>query len=310
MDSLRQLLGIEVKPPGNVFGRVSYFTSVMVACVLLAAGLLVYRHARANDEMRVRGDWQDTLPMVAMAYGSLLLLAVAVIEVRVNHVRAGSLVMRTNTLDELIDHLTQCQEREREQLSVRLHDDLGGLVAALKLELEALDWTRVQDPAARSRTSRLIEHLFAEVRGLSAVLYPRMIGMVGLKGALDELVGRLRSGKLVVDLDAPAEIDDLDAARGLCVLRIVQECLVNANRHAKAGRAHVAIRFENRTLRGIVDDDGKGWEKDAEGMGLTLMRERVRKLGGRLALETSPQGGARVRFEVPMQENDGSPACG
>ena len=309
MDALQQLLGLEARKSENVIGRVGYFVSVGLACVLLAAGLLVYRHARSQDEMRVRGNWQETLPMVAMAYGSLLLLAVAVIEVRVKHVRAGSLVMRTHTLDELIAHLTQCQEQEREQLSVRLHDDVGGLLAALKLELEAAVWAGPEKVVARERVDRLIGRLFAEVRGLSALLYPRMIGMVGLRGALDELAGRLRSGKLGVELEIEDGLDALEPERGLCVLRVIQEAIVNANRHADAGRIRVSLWFEGCILKGTVDDDGKGWEQDAEGMGLTLMRERLRKLGGRLALETSPQNGARVRFELPLEELGASPCA-
>lgn len=309
MDALRQILGMELQPPGNAIGRVSYFASVLVASLLLVAGLLIYGHALFTDGLREGGSWREALPLVAMAYGSLLLLAVAIVEVRVKHVQAGSLVMRTQTLDELIDHLTQRQEQEREQLSVRLHDDLGGLLAALKLELEAADWTRLHNAEARARTQGLIDRLFSEVRGLSALLYPRMIGMVGLKGALDELAGRLQTGKLAVALEAPTEIDELDGVRSLCVLRVVQEGLVNANRHAQARHAWVALGFDGPALRGTIDDDGKGWESDAEGMGLTLMRERIRKLGGQLNLGASPRGGARISFHLPRSEAEGGGSC-
>jgi signal transduction histidine kinase len=303
MTTLRQILRCDTYSRRHVLGRVGYFVSVALAGVFLLVGLCVYRYTQVHPERLMHGGWQDVLPTVAMAYGTLLLLAVAIIEIRVRHVRADSLVLRARTLDDLVAHLTECQEAERESLSVKLHDDLGGTLTALKLEIEAIERKDGNNAEDWRRVNRLTEDLFERVRGLSALLYPRMIGKVGLNGALEELASRFRSDRLDIVLSvssAPSAPSAPTPDQGLCVLRVVQEAIVNASRHAEARRVWVSLEYENGRLIGAVDDDGMGWHGDGAGMGLTLMRERVRKLGGRLTLEDSARGGARVRFSIPV----------
>ncbi len=301
MKTLHQLLnGDTQRSRGHVARRVGYFSSVAVALALLIAGLFVYGRAQKDDDVQVRGDWKNVLPMVAMAYGSLLLLAVAIIEIRVRHVRVGSLSLRAQTLDELVSHLTQCQENEREELGIRLHDDVGALLTALKLETEALERRTDTTPADWRHINQLLDDLLVEVRGMSALLYPRMIGKVGLKGALRELAERLGGGNLEVNLNVSDGLDVLQGELSLCVLRIVQEAIVNAGRHARASHLWVTLAKAEGCVAGTIDDDGVGWPDEAGGMGLTLMQERTRKMNGSLAFETSPQGGARVRFSIPI----------
>lgn len=303
MESLHQLLNAEIRGLRHALGRAGYLASVALACVLLIAGLVVYHRAHLPDAFVLRGPWWDYLPMVAMAYGSLLLLSVAIVEIRVRHAHAGSMVLRARTLDELVAHLTMCQERERETLSARLHDDVGGLVAALKLELEDLPG---HDPGDEQweRVDALVRKLLNEVRGLSALLYPRLIGTMGLKGALDELGQRFQSGKPRVHMDIPNAFHGLRPERSLCVLRIIQEGIVNAARHADADQVWVRLKRDGNVLKGRVDDDGKGLNQEEEGMGITLMRERARKLGGTLSLGASPRGGAQLRFTLPWSGED------
>jgi signal transduction histidine kinase len=307
--TLQQLLGSGAPEKKRAMGRVGYFSSVLIASVLLIAGLLVYNQARLSDEVLVRGGWRDVFPMVAMAYGSLLLLAVAVIEIRVRHVRADSLVLRTLTLDELVSHLTQEQEREREQISIRLHDDLGGTLTALKLEIEMLSRNRLAAQAGWAQVNQLLDSLFAEVRGLSSLLYPRLIGTIGLQSALEELTVRLSSRKQVIHTELSGPLNALDETLSLCVLRVIQEAIVNARRHAEANLVQVSLHCDKRQVHGAVDDNGKGLNQALEGMGMTLMRERVRKLGGQLDIEKSAKGGVCVRFQIPCATRNGGATC-
>lgn len=293
METLRQLMGHENRR-GGVISRTGYFVSVALASVLLVAGLVVYSHGRLRGADSQAGGWQGFLPMVAMAYGSLLLLAVAVIEVRVRHVRAG-------VLDQLMAHMTQSQEQERHELSGRLHDNVGALLTALKMEIEGLqrhsgsagcpEWDRVD---------ALLANALDEVRGLSALLYPRMIGRMGLKPALEELTERLCGDKLEVTLAVDDGVRDLDAEQSLCILRVVQEAVINVCRHAEACCVRIVIDCDGDMLRCLVADDGKGWRHEREGMGLTLMRERIRKMGGTMTCAAASTGGAAVRVEMPM----------
>lgn len=299
--TLYQVLSAETtRGPGGV-RRIGYFSSLLIAGVLLIAGLAIYGQARRRDQIRMVASWSDLVPVVAMAYGSLVLLAIAVIEIHVRHAQAGSLVLRTHTLDDLVTHLTREQEREREQLSIRLHDDLGGLLTALKLEIEVLGSGTCADAEQVQRVNRLFDRLFDEVRGMSALLYPRLIGSIGLRRALDEMVKRLGGGEVNVELATEGSFDGLDEEASLCVLRVVQEGLVNARRHAGAQRISIRVTNGPEGISGVVEDDGCGWDGIEEGMGLMLMRERVRRLGGRLEICASQAGGVCICFSIPSE---------
>lgn len=284
-----------------MIGRVSYLVSVCLASILLVAGLYVYERAsKLPGFHNPRVGWHQILPTVAMAYGSLLLLAVAVIEVRVRHIKAGSLVVRTRTLDELVAHLTSCMDEERREWSVRLHDDVGGLLAALKMEIEVMPRAPAQQ-LAWQRVDGLLANLFAEVRSLSASLYPRMIGSVGLERALKELVERMNGSRMNVTLHIDGSIGDVEKEASLGVYRIVQEALVNAGRHADAVHVRVQLARTEHELIGSVEDDGRGWGASSHGMGLTLMGERARALNGSLEFGIADKGGARVTFQIPLR---------
>jgi signal transduction histidine kinase len=293
METISQLIGPD-RRRSQLIGRAGYFASVFLAGVLLVAGLAVYSHGRLNEEVKIQRGWQGYLPMVAMAYGSLLLLAVAIIEVRVRHVRVG-------VLDTLMAHMTQAQEQERHELSGRLHDNVGALLTALKMEIEGL---QRQHQAVGSpeweRVDNLLAGVLDEVRGLSALLYPRMIGRMGLKPALEELTERLCAGKLDVSLNVSDAVMELTPDQSLCMLRVVQESIINVCRHANAHAIRIEIESEGQTIKGLVADDGKGWQHSREGMGLTLMRERIRKFGGMMSVVSVREGGAGIRFEMPV----------
>jgi len=275
--------------------QAGYIVSFLLAAILLGAGLYVYSESDIRDNHAI--SWISFLPMVAMAYGSLLLLAVAVIEVRVRHARAG-------TLDRLAAYLTDCQEEERHELSSRLHDDVGASLATLKMEIETLRRRCKQcgNPEGWDRADLLLQHLLDEVRGLSALLYPRMIGSIGLRYAIQEMVDRVCGSGFDVQLNLEDVPVELGPERSLCALRTVQEAVINVRRHAQATRIAISLSIHGASLSGAVEDNGKGWRNAAEGMGMTLIRERLRKLGGQLSLSHSELGGACVRFDIPMQE--------
>jgi signal transduction histidine kinase len=301
MSTLQQILNEEKQEKCFSLKRVGYFSSIVLAGLLLAAGMVIYglAHLRVDGVME---GWVGYLPLGAMAYGSLLLLAVAVIEVRVRHVREGCLVVRACTLDDLVNHLTRCQEKERAELSARLHDDVGGMLTALKMELEGVKRSKERrESEIWGRVDLLFEKLYAEVRGLSGLLFPRAIGALGLKGALEELTDRFKGGTLQIHLELFFSSHEIPHEVSLCVLRIVQEGIVNAGRYSEG--KHVWVRLEQTPdgLNGSIDDDGLGWGTSEDGMGLTLIQERVRRLGGRVDFCPSPRGGARLAFELPWR---------
>ncbi len=197
---------------------------------------------------------------------------------------------------------------ERNRLALELHDVVSQKLFSLTLTAEAavtlLD--RDQDAARAQvlRTQQLAREALDELRSLIFELRPPDLARDGLAGTLRKHVGVLAQVQPVaIDLeiaDAPAPLPD---GREREVLRIAQEALHNALRHAAAER--IVVRLEGGGGRVVltVCDDGVGFDPRDEAvrsrrLGLTSMEERAARLGGRLELASAPGAGTTVRLEV------------
>jgi signal transduction histidine kinase len=118
---------------------------------------------------------------------------------------------------------------------------------------------------------------------------------------------------LDVVLDADVDAARLDASTGVQVIRIIQEALTNARRHAGASHAWVRIQRLDDQIQVSVEDDGRGFEpaatlpEDRPHFGLQVMRERAEKVGGRLTVDSRPGQGARVELRMPCSPGGGLP---
>jgi signal transduction histidine kinase len=198
---------------------------------------------------------------------------------------------------------------ERNRLALDLHDAVSQKLFGLALSAEAAGTLLERDPAAAreqvEKLQTLAHEALDELRSLVFELRPPDLEKDGLGGALRKHVEVLRRlQQREIQLDVADELPS-DPARDGEVLRIAQEALQNALRHANA--PHVALRLsaENGRLLLEVEDDGVGFEPDAPGLrsrrlGLTSMEERSRRLGGRLEIQSAHGVGTTVRLEVEV----------
>jgi signal transduction histidine kinase len=214
---------------------------------------------------------------------------------------------------ELSAELLQAQERERKRISMELHDELGQALNVMKLQIRGIE--RELDPRqirAQGDCEKLLSYLdeeIEEVRRLSLALSPAVLEELGLVSALRWLISSFKSGHaLQVDSEV-AEIDSLfPEPQRVTIYRVVQEALANIDRHARATSATVRIRLRDRAVDFVVEDDGEGFDPDEargrgpaeKGVGLTTMGQRVAMLGGVFQLTSSPGGGTRIRFSLPV----------
>jgi signal transduction histidine kinase len=300
MERLRKLLDIEGPPAEGRALRVGYVSAIAIAAVLLGVGLAVYGRMREWYCLGFWRNWMETIPVVAMSYGTLLLLSAAIVESRVRHVHAAAWARRARELDDLVAALTARQEREYETLGTRLHDDIGTSLAAAKFEADAALSHASVDADARRRLLEALDRVIGEVRGLSSVLFPRMISQFGLRAGLDEIAERLRAGGLAVAIEIDPGIADVKGPLALLLARAVQEALVNARRHGGATRVRVRLARGGERIEGCIEDNGSGWPAGAaDGVGLSLLRERLVRQGGTLTTGCAPGGGAQLCFVLP-----------
>ena len=195
---------------------------------------------------------------------------------------------------------------ERNRLALELHDVVSQKLFSLVLSAEAAKVLLDRDlPAARAQIDRLQQlarEALDELRLLILELRPPDLERDGLAGALRKEVEMLRG---LHDVEILVEVEDGagGGARDADVLRIAQEALHNALRHAAADRVSVRVLGRGARLLVEVVDDGAGFEPgDAElrskHLGLTSMEERARALGGRLEIRSAPGAGTTVRLEM------------
>jgi signal transduction histidine kinase len=200
--------------------------------------------------------------------------------------------------------LLDALENDRRALARDLHDDLGQILAALRLSAHALA-AQLQSPIQQSLTDDILvlaDEAVVRVRAIAHGLHPPQLDTLGLAAALEALCTLQSRGAVEVALQAQATLPRATPARELALYRIAQEAIGNALRHAGARRVQVDLHADADAdaLRLRISDDGRGFDVDAApGFGRRSMRERATLAGGRLE-ETSSGSGTQVAARVPL----------
>ena len=194
------------------------------------------------------------------------------------------------------------QETERKRIAEALHNGLGQLLYAIKLNLENKDGER----SSLTEAHRLLLEAIRVTRTISFELTPSVLEDFGLRTALEELVKRIPPHHLPVGLDVQGLDARLPVQVEMGVYRVVQELLNNVIRHAGATDAQVHVLRRPQQLAVSVEDNGCGFDPDAlaahpgGGIGLMGVRNRIALLGGTLRVNSQPGGGTIVSFELPL----------
>jgi signal transduction histidine kinase len=212
----------------------------------------------------------------------------------------------------LSHHLQTARDEEAGRIARELHDELGQILTALKMELSQArrrgpDGGRAPEgDAVMGRMQAQIDYAIESVRRISSELRPPVLDRLGLAAAIDWLVRDWEtSSGLPVDLTIEGLGDEVDERVSIAVFRVVQEALTNVVRHARATEVHVDLTGAERSLLLTVRDNGRGFEPASvagpHAVGIIGMRERVHVLGGTLRLEGGIDRGTTVVAEVPRR---------
>lgn len=221
---------------------------------------------------------------------------------------------RTQQLVELTHHLQTAREDERSRLASDLHDELGALLTAAKLDLARLK-SRLSkaSPDALERINHLNDALNSGIalkRRIIEELRPSSLSNLGLVAALDILC-REFAKRAGVDLRCELEPVRLSRSGDLTAYRLVQEALTNVAKYAQARHVTVSLQSRDGRVEVAVEDDGVGFDSSVrppETHGLFGMRYRVEAEGGRMNVISAPGEGTRIVATLPSPQPQGTAA--
>ncbi|WP_374586338.1 ATP-binding protein [Pseudoduganella sp.] len=211
----------------------------------------------------------------------------------------------------LLQRVTSAVEDERKAIALEIHDELNATLIAVRLEAQqvatlaegmAPAGTAAQVRDKAQTITRLALGLYNNGRSLVRRLRPEMLDMLGLQGALEEMVRQVGSSHPACHfvLKVEGDVGAITGDAAISAYRIVQEALSNIVKHARASRASVEVSRQGDVLHIRIGDNGVGFDpaRTAAGVGLAGMCERVQALGGSFALDCA--SGTRIAIELPL----------
>ncbi|MBM3776062.1 MAG: sensor histidine kinase [Acidobacteria bacterium] len=199
------------------------------------------------------------------------------------------------------------QKEERSRIRRELHDETGQSLLLIRLQLERLQKEVPKELRSNvAEIRRSTEHTIREIRRVLAGLRPTMVEELGLEGAIRQLTRRFRKACAVrVRLDLRGLPANLSKDASAIFYRVLQEAYQNIAKHSGAGRINVFLHSTDRSVMLSIRDNGAGFDatpalRKRRPDGITGMRERVEKLGGRLEIQSRLRRGTRVTVGLPL----------
>jgi two-component system, NarL family, sensor kinase len=209
-----------------------------------------------------------------------------------------------------LNALLEGQEKERLRIAEELHDRLGSLLSAIKLNFNGwigkrdLSQDEVEDYSAK--TSGLLDEAVTEVRRVSHNLSTGQVSRYGLVGSMEDLASTInRSDDITMKVLHFNLGERLPIELETGIYRIVQEMLANVLKHAQANEFTVQLSKTDNSVILTAEDDGKGFDykeaKQRGGIGLQNIENRAKKFGGQFSVDSSPGKGTIFTFEFPLE---------
>jgi PAS domain S-box-containing protein len=215
--------------------------------------------------------------------------------------------LRTLELQRLSGRLLQIQDDERRRIARELHDELGQLLVAIKLALQAHGHGSTEEQKVEA--TQLTDEALSKVRNLSHLLHPPLLDESGLLPALHWYIdGLQKRSKLRITFDCrPIAFPRLNGEIETAIFRIIQESLTNIYRHSGSADARVELHLQADRVLIRVRDYGKGAAFEGGlvgalapvGLGISGMRERIKQLDGEFRVSRA-EPGTLVEASIPL----------
>jgi signal transduction histidine kinase len=200
--------------------------------------------------------------------------------------------------------LAEGQEEERKRIATELHDGLGVLLSATKMQFAIIHDKSPENKAAIEKATRMLDQANHDVRKISHNMMPGLLTKLGFFDAVEDLFDQINdTGELKAALKISGEQERLAENREIMLYRIIQELVNNTLKHAGASHIELQISIEPGMMNLSYADDGKGFDFTAKieskSIGLQSIQSRVNFLNGKLDVIAEPGKGVKYSIQVP-----------
>lgn len=202
----------------------------------------------------------------------------------------------------------EAEENERKRIAADLHDGIGQMLTAVKLNLEGLtDRISISNPDDKQvyeKVKLMLEDSCREVRNVSHNIMPNALIKSGLGHAVKDFIEKVNSDKLNIQLSITGIHEKLSSNVEIVVYRVIQECVNNVIKHAQANKLDISIIKDSDGLNVTIEDNGRGFNvsnlENSKGIGMKNIKTRVEYLKGSVDIDSKPGKGTLVAFYIPV----------
>ena len=195
------------------------------------------------------------------------------------------------------ENLLVSQEEERTRIARELHDSVGQQLTLIK---------RKSQNENQKEITILTNNALEEVRSISKGLYPALLKQLGLTESIEQLINDYdEQTKLFFSVDIDNVNEYFTESTSLNFYRLIQECLTNIIKHAKAKSVTLSIKKQSNAIITLISDNGKGFNvndsKKKNSLGLKTIFERIRIMNGNISIDSQPNNGTSFIFSIPIK---------
>jgi signal transduction histidine kinase len=197
------------------------------------------------------------------------------------------------------------RENERKRIAGDLHDSLGPLLSAVKLNIGNVEVRDPGDQQVLEKTGTYLDEIIGSLRRISYDLLPGTLERKGLLEAIREFIGQVKNKQSVnIQLYVVKEIS-VSKEKEIHIFRMIQEIVHNTIKHAQANNLQIGFSEEGGYLLCLTKDDGKGFDKEkvmsgSHGLGLRSLESRCEIMNGILTLDSMPGAGTNYFIKIPL----------
>jgi signal transduction histidine kinase len=202
----------------------------------------------------------------------------------------------------------EAEENERQRIAKDLHDGLGQMMSAAKMNLSAFEseihFANAEQKNSFAKIITLLDESCKEVRTVSHIMMPNALLKNNLGTAIHEFADKISSKSLQVHVSAEGLDERVDSNIEIVLYRVIQECVNNVIKHSGATTLDISLIRDKDGISGTIEDNGKGFDitdkEQFEGIGLKNIITRIEYLKGTVDFDSAPGRGTVVALHVPV----------